>query len=218
MNVRAECRRFYARPLTRKRKNGMTLHQRKPVALSGVLLYSRNSIFVNANICFGVAAHSHYSAVCLHFFVYMSVYVLMLQAPCRMNGQRASTDAQCWLSRNFFNQNKHDEPQFWNRERLNGCGCARSEILPFRLGANTSCLNLGMIWKDKRLNCLTFLYANSSFCNFCRSAKGGWPFPRINFHIFSNEYPQLSLCKEDKKWENQWLDIELNARMLASLQ
>lgn len=144
--------------------------------------------------------------------------VLMLQAPCRMNGQRASTDAQCWLSRNFFNQNKHDEPQFWNRERLNGCGCARSEILPFRLGAITSCLDLGMIWKDKRLNCLTFLYANSSFCNFCRSAKGGWPFPRINFHILSNEYPQLSLCKEDKKWENQWLDIELNARMLASLQ
>lgn len=33
-------------------------------------------------------------------------------------------------------------------------------------------------------NSLTFLYANNSFCNFCRSANGGWAFPRINFHIF----------------------------------
>lgn len=25
--------------------------------------------------------------------------------------------------------------------------------------------------------------ANSSFCSFCRSAEGCWPFPRINFNI-----------------------------------
>lgn len=30
---------------------------------------------------------------------------------------------------------------------------------------------------------LTRRNANSSFCSFCRSAEGCWPFPRINFNI-----------------------------------
>lgn len=37
--------------------------------------------------------------------------------------------------------------------------------------------------KIRNKSCCTFLYAKSSFCSFCRSARGCWPFPRINFHI-----------------------------------